>query len=281
MLLVGIDLGDLSKVVGINDSYGNNLVKPFKLSMDKSGFDKMIKRVDEECKKKKQEATYLIESTNNFWMSLYYYLEEKGKKVRLVDSYDSHQINKIQSNSAKTDSNDSIAIAKVPLMENKKKVKSVPNMLFHELRRYVRLRDCYSKNIGKVKNKIVSSMKIVFHGLLRKDIFSNNFCKSARFIMKNYTSPNKILEEDEDKLIEFLRRESRNQLSLEKIIKIIEKAKVDIGLKDNIQGYIYEVRDLLDVIEFLEMKIEKIDHKLEQNFKFKVVENLLFCRLGY
>ena len=275
MLLVGIDLGDVSSTAGISNSSGKSLVKPFAFNMDKEGFDSLIARVEKESKIKGYDAMYLLESTNNFWMPLFYYLKGKEKHVRLVDAYDVHQMTKIQSNKAKTDPNDCRAITKVPLVEDKKKNKIVPDMKYHELRKFTRLKADHTKKITAMKNRIVTDMKVIFKGLLTKEIFSDNFSKSARLIMKQYTSPKNILGEDKDKLIGLIREESKNRLSLSKIMKIISKAKDNISLKEYIEGHIYEVRELLDLIEFYENKIEKLAKEIKNRFKQKTVEHLM------
>lgn len=274
MLLVGIDLGDETSTAGINNQTGKNIFKPFKFNMDKEGFELLVERTDKECKKRGQDAIYLLESTNNFWMPLFYYLQGKDKHVRLVDAYDAHQMTKIQSNKAKTDPNDCMAIAKVPLVEDKKKKKLVPEMKYHELRKFTRLREDYVKKITSMKNRVVTDMKIIFKGLLTKEIFSNNFSKSARTIMREYTTPENVLEEDRSKLVANLSGESNNKLSLDKIIKIIHKAKDNIGLKQHIGGHIYEVRELLNLIEIYEEKINKIEQEIIKRFKNKTVKNL-------
>lgn len=275
MLLVGIDLGDETSTAGINSQIGKNVVKPFKFNMNKEGFELLVERTDKECKRKGQTAMYLLESTNNFWMPLFYYLQGKGRYVRLVDAYDAHQMTKIQSNKAKTDPNDCMAIAKVPLVEDKKKKKVVPDMKFHELRRFTRLRDDHVSKVTSMKNRIITDMKVVFKGLLTKDIFRDKFCASARLIMKKYITPEEILDEDKNKLIQVLRKESKDQLSHDKILKIIDKARNNISLKENLEGYIYEVRDLLDVIELYEKKINAINKEIKQRFRQKVVKNIL------
>lgn len=274
MLLVGIDLGDNSSTAGINNQAGKNIVKPFKFNMNKEGFELLVEKTDKECKKRGQDAMYLLESTNNFWMPLFYYLQGKGKHVRLVDAYDAHQMTKIQSNKAKTDPNDCTAIAKVPLVEDKKKKKLVPEMRFHELRKFTRLREDYVKKVTSMKNRIVTDMKVVFKGLLTKEVFSDNFCKSARVIIRKYTSPKDILDEDKDKLIKVLTEESKGRLGLNKIVKIINKAKDNISLKENIGGHIYEVKELLSLIEIYEAKIEQIGREIKKRFKQKTVQNL-------
>lgn len=274
MLLVGIDLGDDSSTAGINNQLGKNLVRPFKFDMDKKGFELLVKKVDEECKIRAQDALYLLESTNNFWMPLFYYLQSKGRHVRLVDAYDTHQMTKIQSNKAKTDTNDCMAIAKVPLVEDSKKKKVVPNMEYHELRKFTRLRQDYVSKITSMKNRVVTDMKVVFKGLLTKEIFSNNFSKSARLIMRNYTTPQSILDEDKNKLIKLITRESKGCLTLNKILKIIDKAKDNISLKEHLEGHIYEVRELLSLIEIYEAKIKQINKEIKNRFKQKTVEYL-------
>ncbi len=253
---VGIDVSADFSVVAILAPNGEVYRKPFKILHNRNGFDYLvdqIKKVEEEFNMK---TAIFMESTGVYHLTLFHFLRDKFETFILnplvTNCNKNGDIRKV-----KNDKRDSLTIANIGKFQNVKcsSTFDVETYTLKSLcRDYYKLTD--SKSV--YKKKLSTDLRVTFPSY--NSIFSNITCKTSIAILKEFSSPEAILNANKDKLIELISKHSRKGLAhsektYKKLIDAADEA-IYIGIKS--PSLFVKLTNTITVIEAFEKQIESL-----------------------
>lgn len=229
----GIDIGSKSHFVAVGQK--ENQIKEF--GIYSSDYKKIVSYL-----KENKITTVAMESTGNYWQTLFFKLQESGFEVILVSG---HQTKNLR---AKTDVKDAQWIQKLHSLGLLRGC-FLPDEQTNRLRIIHRHRSSLIEESSKMVNKMQKALRLMN---LRLDVVLSDITgKSGMAII------NAIVELG-----------VRDGASLSKLAdRRVKKSKKEIT--DALQGqwseeYLYELKDCLEIYEILQDKIKKCDNQLEQ-----------------
>ncbi len=251
---VGIDVSADFSVVAILAPDGEIYRKPFKIKHNRDGFDYLVDQIKKAEKEFNMKTGIFMESTGVYHLTLFHFLK---------DTFDTFIFNPLITNNnknsgirkVKNDKSDAISIAKIGKFQSVK-CSSAFDVEIYTLkslcRDYYKLTDTKST----YKKKLSTDLRVIFPGY--NSLFSNITSKTSLAILKQYTSPQAILDADRDTLIEIISSNSRKGLIYsenlyEKLILIAQEA-LYIGIKSS--SLFVKITNAISLIETFETQLQ-------------------------
>jgi hypothetical protein len=119
-------------------------------------------------------------------------------------------------------------------------------------------------------------LHLIFPGY--DEIFKNLYTATSKEIITNITTPEKVLEMGEKKLLELMKEKSKNHIDPEKAKILIEKAEDTIPSEIIKESSLFEFQMMLEMIENYEKQIASIENKMMSIWN-EVRENIIFRQL--
>ena len=260
-MLVGIDIAKQTHVARILLTNGKES-KPFSFQNTREGFDALLSWL---VQNKEREGCSSIkvglESTGHYWKALAFYLDGKhGIRIVQVNPKYVKKTKELYDNSpGKTDSKDAGIIAMLLRMGKFQRL-ILPRGYFADLRCYSKLREQRIVELGVQRNILHSHVDTVFpeYGSIFKKLES----KTSLHILKNFTTPDKILGTSTKKLSTALRTASHGRHSHACAEKLHEAASNTVGVKEGIETLTYAIRSTVTAIENIQKDISVIEEGL-------------------
>lgn len=204
-----------------------------------------------------------IESTGHYWEPLAFFLDEKHD-IRLAQVNPKYvkKTKELYDNSpGKTDSKDAGIIAMLLRMGKFQRL-VLPKGHFADLRRYSKLREQKIVDLGVKRNILHSLVDTVFpeYGSIFKKLES----KTSLCILKNFTTPEKILLSGTKKLLFALRTASHGRHSDACAERLLSVASNTVGIKEGIEAAAYSIRSSVIAIENIQNEIALIEKELSR-----------------
>lgn len=230
--VVGIDVSADFSVVAILSPKGDIYRKPFRVNHDAESF----KYLSEQIKKVEKEFSAIspvfMEATGIYHLSLFYFLLDNNINSFVINPLVTNYNKNKNIRKVKNDKTDAISIAKIGKYENVKVSTCLdPNiyMLRNLCREYYNLIDSRSD----LKKKLSNDLKITFPGY--QNVFSDITGATSLAILKNYSTPQAILDAPKEKVIQCIIKCSRKgdlwaRKIYNKLVKAAENA-ILIGIK--------------------------------------------------
>ena len=98
-------------------------------------------------------------------------------------------------------------------------------------------------------------------------VFKNVKTKSARFILENCPTPEDIIKYKLKNLTITLRKVSRGQLGEERARELYAAAKTSIGVREGRQSILFEIKEILSIIETTEYFVTGIEKEMSHHLK--------------
>ncbi|TWH83453.1 IS110 family transposase [Sedimentibacter saalensis] len=275
---VGIDVGSSFSWMSIVDPQENIILKPFKVIHNNSD---SLKRALSEIKKAEElhslKSRTFLESTGIYHFPLFCYLMESGFEAFVINPLIIHSIKNYGIRKVKNDKIDSIGLAKLGLKKDLK-TSVLPTKLVLELRslcrKYYELVDTRSSYVNRLK----TDMHTVFPQYL--DIFSDITGSTSIMILKEYSTPDKILRGHRTTVIEKISKCSRKGLfkATIKYEQLIQAAKASKIFGCNIDSIYFNISINIKLIEELNSAInsilEQIHSLVEANYSDEFVKQV-------
>ena len=180
-----------------------------------------------------------------------------------------HVINPIQSDSlrnfyirqTKTDQVDSFLVAEVIRFGRfSQTCLAEPNLI--ALRQLCRYRFFLVDQIADVKRKVIGLLDQVFPEY--ESLFSNLFGTSSRQMLADFSSPEEFLAVDTEKLALLLRQTSHGHFGMHQAQRIQDAARHSFGVKLGSDALIFELRQLIAQIDFLESQLTELGEQISR-----------------
>ncbi|KYH30446.1 transposase IS116/IS110/IS902 family protein [Clostridium tepidiprofundi DSM 19306] len=253
---VGIDVSADFSVVAILAPDGEVYRKPFKIKHNRDGFDYLVDQIKKAEEEFSMKTGIFMESTGVYHLTLFHFLKDKFETFifnpLITNSNKNSGIRKV-----KNDKRDAISIATIGKFQSVK-CSSAFDVEIYTLkslcRDYYKLTDTKST----YKKKLSTDLRVIFPGY--NSVFSNITCKTSLAILKQYNSPQGILDADRKTLIEIISSNSRKGLLYseklyEKLISIAQEA-LYIGIKSS--SLFVKITNTILLIETLETQLESL-----------------------
>ena len=252
--------------IGKNIQYGyfrapnGNDVKPFEFYNSKKSYDEFWQKL---CQFKDQERLEQIvigfESTGPYAEPLFHFLRKKPVRLVQVNPVHTKRVKELTGNSPnKTDKKDPRVIADVISLGHALTL-VVPEGPAAQLRRLTQARQRAIKTRTSMINQLQHLIFVIFPEFLQVLKIAT---KSARYLIKHYTTAEKICALGLESVNQIFKKVSRGKLGQNRAKQLYEAAKNSIGISEGQQSIVFEIEHLIDRIEAEDQFIDSLEKQM-------------------
>ena len=197
--------------------------------------------------------------------TLIHYLKKRKVKLIQVNPMHTKRVKELEGNSPnKTDQKDPKVIADIIELGHALTVVQ-PEGPSAELRRLTHARERAMQRRTAIFNQLQDLVFVIFPEF--SQVFKNVKTKSARFILENCPTPEDIIKYKLKNLTITLRKVSRGQLGEERARELYAAAKTSIGVREGRQSILFEIKEILSIIETTEYFVTGIEKEMSHHLK--------------
>ena len=252
--------------IGKNIQYGyfrapnGNDVKPFAFYNSKKSYNEFWQKL---CQFKNKEGLEEIvigfESTGPYAEPLFNFLRKKPVTLVQVNPVHTKRVKELTGNSPnKTDNKDPRVIADVISLGHALTL-VVPQGTAAELRRLTQARERAIKARTSMINQLQHLIFVIFPEFLKVLKIST---KTARHLIKHYTTPEKISVLGLESVGQILKKVSRGKLGQDRAKQLNEAAGNSIGISEGKQSIVFEIKHLIGRIEAEDQFIDRLEKQM-------------------
>ncbi len=260
-LIVSVDIATV-KHTGYYRGPDGTDIKPFDFSNNNRGFNHFWRIIEQARKDNNLEEIVVgYEPTGPYAEPLVHFLSEKGVNVVQINPMHTKRLKELQGNSPlKTDPKDTKVIADVMSLGHTLTV-VIPRGAAAELRRLTQARERAVEQRNRFFNQLTSLVYIIFPEFIH--VMHGLHSKTARYLLRNYPTPQALSALGVDKLAVTIKRVSRGQISPDRAEVLWNSARDSVGIKEGLEGITLEITTLLSWIERSNHYISKLESQME------------------
>jgi transposase len=256
-LIATVDIGATTNT-GYCTTVDGRDIKVFKFGNTREGFEKFRHMVlAAQNRFNCTEVVVAYESTGPYAEPLVQYLIDKPVRIVQVNPLHTKRLKEVNDNSpGKTDDKDPRVIADIIRLGHALSV-IVPEGDAAYLRRLNNARERHVGERTALLNQMQQLVFLVFPEF--KAIVKQMAGKTVRFILKTYTTPEKIGALDKKAFGEEIRKRSMGKLGMKDAELLINAAQQTVGIKEGAAGVVLDIRHILaqlDVVDGFKTEIE-------------------------
>ncbi len=265
MLIVTVDIGMASNTGYCTTVDGRDL-KPFKFENSREGFEKFWHSiVASKNRFRCNEVMVGYESTGPYAEPLAHYLMDKPVTIVQVNPLHTKRLKEVNDNSPlKTDDKDPRVIADVLRLGHALSV-VVPEGDAAYLRRLNNARERHVGERTALLNQLQQLVFLIFPEF--KMVFDDIRIKTARHVLKNYTTPERIGTLHKDELGEEMRRRSMGKFRVKEAKVLINLARDTVGIKEGVAGIVLDIRHILVQLQAVNGFIEEVEAEMKKTLE--------------
>lgn len=258
MFYIGIDIAKRSHQAAVTDISGNIIVKPFNFKNTAAGFTQFLS-VLEANSVSKDNCVIGLESTGHYWYPLYFFLVEQKFSVKVFNPIQTAAFREITIRKVKNDNLDSIMIADFTRFGRYSET-YIPSENMLALKNLSRFRLSVCDICGSLKKRTIVLLDLVFPEYA--SVFCDMFGTTSKQLLEKYSTPDEFSEISTTKLANFILKASRGRNGREKAELIKTAAQNSIGISYAIDTFSFEIKQLIEQIEFMENQLSEIDAEM-------------------
>lgn len=262
-LVIGIDIAKDVQYARAFDYRGIELGKVKSFENTSEGFmvfENWMKSLANQ--KQKNNMVVGLEPTGHYWFNLGHFLKELGVKLVLVNPYHVKRIKELDDNSqTKNDSKDPKTIAKL-VIDGRYFEPYIPEGIYSDLRIAMDIREGLGKNLNKIKNKVTQWIDKYFPEF--NDVFGDWEGKAALITLKEFPTPKKILSTSVQQIVVAWRIEVKRAVGFNRAVKLVEAAKISIGIKEGQRMAETELKVNLEQYDLYIRQLEQLELEIEE-----------------
>jgi len=262
MYFVGIDIAKKTHQAAIICSDSKLIGKPFKVSNTIDGFNLFLEKLTA-VNTDLSQFEIGMEATGHYWLNLYTWLSDKGFRLHVINPLQSDALRNLYIRKTKTDSVDAKIIADVIRIGQYSETQLADENII-ALRDLNRQRFYLVDMAADLKRKIIAMMDRIFPEY--QDFFSDMFGKTSVQIMKEYTSPEQILQIPTERLTQLLKKASRGRFTETKAKELKALAANSFAALLSSEMTVLLIRQMLEQLDLLEKQISDIEHIIAAQF---------------
>lgn len=257
MFFVGIDIAKNTHWASAISSDGEVIFQPFSFSNDNGGFQKLISKL---ASLDKEKILIGLESTAHYGENIISFLFNLNFRIGLINPIQTSNLRKSNIRKTKNDKVDTFIIAKALSLGNYSLITSRDiNIL--KLKGLCRSRRNLVTLRSRAKIQLASFVDQLFPEL--NSFFKGNLNLNVSYqLLKNYSSPQAILELDLDILSEFLIKNSHGRYRKNDAIRLRELAQNSVGV--NNPSLILQIKHAILQIELYDQQIAEVEFLYKQ-----------------
>jgi len=246
-LIATVDIGIASNT-GYCTTLDGRSIKSFKFDNTKQGFEKfwcmtMASKNRFGC----DEVLVGYESTGPYAEPLVHYLVSKQVKIVQVNPMHTKKMKEVNDNSPlKTDDKDPRVIADI-IRLGRALTLVVPEGDAAYLRRLTNARERHVGEQTAFLNQLQQLVFLIFPEF--KTVLKNMKGKTAQYLLKRYTTPERIGTLSKEALGEEMRKRSMGKFGIKEAESLIGLARETVGIKEGIAGIFMDIRHILMQLE--------------------------------
>jgi transposase len=253
--IVGIDVGKFNHQATILDPEGVAIGGTIRFENTAFGFDQLLTHLEKLLATNTATVLVALEATGHYWLPLYLFLLDKGYSVQVFNPYQSDALRRMSLGRAKTDTIDAELVARLARLGSHKAT-PLPGEEILMLRNLSRFRMELVFQSSDVKRKVIAVLDVLFPEF--EKLFSDVFGKTALAVLKEFPTPEEIVELDETKLTHLLETASRKKLGSETAKKLQATARSSIGSRFATKALVFELKMLLAQVGFLKEQLTEL-----------------------
>jgi transposase len=257
-LNIGIDVSKNKHDACILNEKGEQIGKFMKLTNTKTSLDKFLEQIKIISEKHDAKLRIGLEATGIYWYSLFSKISE-DHKISIYNPMQIHAFAKVNVRGSKTDKIDAKTIANMLRFGNAPQTNYSDRQRL-ELREYVRFYLKLTSKKTNLKKRFRRNLHLVFPGY--DQVFKNVFTKTSKEILSQSPTPDDILEMGEAKLLELMKKASKNHIDKEKARELIAKAEDTIPSEILKESSLFELQIMLDMIENIEKHLLALENRI-------------------
>jgi transposase len=260
-LIVTMDIGKTVHFGYFRAPNGED-VKPFPFYNYRKSFNEFWEKVCQfKAEQSLEEIVVGFESTGPYAEPLCNFLREKPVKLVQVNPVHTKRVKELQGNSPnKTDKKDPKVIADVISLGHALTM-VVPEGAAAQLRRLSNARERALKSRTVKINQVQDLIFLIFPEF--SQVMKDTKTKSARYLIKNYPTPDSIVAMGLETLAVTLRKVSRGKLGQKRAEELFEAAQASVGIKEGRESILLEIDHLISNIDNEDLFIEGLEKQIE------------------
>lgn len=258
MFYCGIDIAKYKHEASVIDETGNALLDSMSFSNTKEGCEKLLALFNR-LTISKEELLVGMEATGHYWLGVHAFLLEAGFEVKVINPIQSEAFRKMYIRQTKNDSKDSFVIAQI-MRFGQFSATSLSEETVIALRQLSRYRFALVDSCGDCKRRVIALLDQVFPEY--DSLFSDTFGVTSREVISNYPTPEDLLSVTTRKLTNLLEKASRGRLGRQKAEQLKAAAANSFGISFAKDAFAFQIRQLIEQIEFLENQIEELEDRV-------------------
>jgi transposase len=256
-LIVGVDIASMTHFARAFDFRGIELGKIIRISNDAQGF-RLFKLWVNELKGKYNRDTVMVgmEATGHYWFNFAQFLKDSGIRIVLVNPFHVKRSKELDDNNpTKNDRKDPKTIA-ILVKDGRYQVPYVPEGLYSELRTAMETRWHIVQGLNAIGNRVKRWLSIYFPEFSK--VFSAWEGKGALIVLKEFPTPEKVLQKGVDGIAARWRKDKLRPLGLKRAMRLVEAAKNSVGVREGLRAAETSLRMLLAEYEMKKQQLEEI-----------------------
>ena len=258
---VGIDVGKWNHHAAFLNSSGIHSAPELAFTNTSEGFQLLLSSLSSFDK---TQTVIGLEATGHYWLALFSFLVDNSWTVKVINPMQSDALRNINIRKTKTDRKDSVLIADV-LRFGRYTETVLPDEPILQLRELSRCRTGLVESSGNLKRKILGILDRIFPEFA--SCFSTVFGTAPTELLQEFADPEELANCDIEKLIKLLEKESRGRHSDKKAQELKDKAAQSIGIRMGLDALKFELKLLLQQLDFIKKQIKEMDKFLNKLMK--------------
>jgi transposase len=259
-LIATVDIG-IANNTGYCTTLDGRSIKSFSFDNTKQGFEKFwYMTVASKNRFGCDEVLVGYESTGPYAEPLVHYLAHKQVKIVQVNPMHTKKMKEVNDNSPlKTDDKDPRVIADIIRLGRALTI-VVPEGDAASLRRLNNARERHVGEQTALLNQLQQLVFLIFPEF--KTVLKNMKGKTAQYILKRYTTPERIGTLSKEALGEEMRKRSMGKFGIKEAESLIGLARETVGIKEGIAGIFVDIRHILMQLEAEGQFISEIEGEM-------------------
>lgn len=263
MYYCGIDIAKYKHESTVIDESGNALQNSISFENSKEGCGKLL-ALFEKYGIISTDVVIGMEATGHYWLSVYGFLTEQGYDVNVINPIQSEAFRKMYIRQTKNDRKDSFIIAQI-MRFGQFSATRLSEEVIVAMRQLSRYRLALVDVCGDCKRRVIALLDQVFPEYDK--LFSDIFGATSKELLLKYPTPDDLLSVPTGRLTKLLEKVSRGRFGREKAEQLKSAASTSFGVSFAKDAFAFQIRQLIEQLEFFESQISELEEQLSQMLK--------------
>ena len=258
---LGIDIAKTNHVASLINNNGDVVIRAIKFTNSNDGFNKLLSTIQDKLGDL-SNIKIAMEATGHYWLSLYSILTDNNFDVSVYNPYQIKSYRGAYNNrKQKNDVIDSIIIADYLRVFGTNESK-LPEENLLSLKQLTRFRTNIVDNVSSLKTQVIGLLDKIFPEY--KKLFCDAFGTTSKQILLNCPTPDDIIKISTTKLTNLLSKHSKGKFNKDTALHIKDVANSSFGIKFTTDACSFEIKQLINQINFLENQIDEVSKKIQE-----------------